>query len=120
MKTDDCELITLVENYEEEVVAFVDSVSIILFTSVTSFLTGVAQRHSHLFVSDRHRMPGILQGQVYTYPARRWKTQRRSYLASLMQVSLIDICIFCLNILLCPDLLKFRVLGSQLFSYSIV
>ncbi|KAG0709969.1 Zinc finger protein DPF3 [Chionoecetes opilio] len=49
--------------------------------------TGVAQRHCHLFVSDRHRMPGILQGQVYTYPARRWKSQRRSYLGSLMQAT---------------------------------
>ncbi|XP_050719032.1 zinc finger protein ubi-d4-like isoform X7 [Eriocheir sinensis] len=49
--------------------------------------TGVAQRHCHLFVSDRHRMPGILQGQVYTYPARRWKAQRRSYLGSLMQAT---------------------------------
>ncbi|KAK8727797.1 hypothetical protein OTU49_009460, partial [Cherax quadricarinatus] len=52
--------------------------------------TGVAQRHCHLFVSDKHRMPGILQGQVYTYPARRWKTQRRSYLGSLMQAAKAD------------------------------
>ncbi|KAK3879011.1 hypothetical protein Pcinc_016392 [Petrolisthes cinctipes] len=52
--------------------------------------TGVAQRHCHLFVSDRHRMPGILQGQVYTYPARRWKSQRRSYLGSLMQAEKAD------------------------------
>ncbi|KAK7083349.1 Zinc finger protein ubi-d4 [Halocaridina rubra] len=52
--------------------------------------TGVAQRHCHLFVSDKHRMPGILQGQVYTYPARRWRTQRRSYLGSLMQAARAD------------------------------
>nr|XP_045624315.1 zinc finger protein ubi-d4-like isoform X2 [Procambarus clarkii] len=52
--------------------------------------TGVAQRHCHLFVSDKHRMPGILQGQVYTYPARRWKAQRRSYLGSLMQAAKAD------------------------------
>ncbi|KAG7158761.1 Zinc finger protein DPF3-like [Homarus americanus] len=52
--------------------------------------TGVAQRHCHLFVSDKHRMPGILQGQVYTYPARRWKSQRRSYLGSLMQAAKAD------------------------------
>ncbi|XP_027233153.1 zinc finger protein ubi-d4 isoform X1 [Penaeus vannamei] len=52
--------------------------------------TGVAQRHCHLFVSDKQRMPGILQGQVYTYPARRWKAQRRSYLGSLMQANQAD------------------------------
>lgn len=52
--------------------------------------TGVAQRHCHLFVSDKHRMPGILQGQVYTYPARRWRSQRRSYLGSLMQAARAD------------------------------
>ncbi|XP_064100468.1 zinc finger protein ubi-d4 B-like isoform X1 [Macrobrachium nipponense] len=52
--------------------------------------TGVAQRHCHLFVSDKHRMPGILQGQVYTYPARRWRAQHRSYLGSLMQAAKAD------------------------------
>ncbi|XP_076032878.1 zinc finger protein ubi-d4-like isoform X3 [Oratosquilla oratoria] len=52
--------------------------------------TGVAQRHCHLFVSDKQRMPGILQGQVYTYPARRWKAPYRSYLASFMQAAKTD------------------------------
>ncbi|RXG51449.1 Zinc finger protein DPF3 [Armadillidium vulgare] len=49
--------------------------------------TGVAQRHCNLFLSDKQRMPGILQGQVYTYPARRWRSKHRSYLASFMQAT---------------------------------
>ncbi|CAL4082531.1 unnamed protein product, partial [Meganyctiphanes norvegica] len=49
--------------------------------------TGVAQRHCNLFVKENQRMPGILQGQVYTYPSRRWKTQNRSYLSSYMQAT---------------------------------
>uniref|UniRef100_A0A1I8N2V0 DPF1-3 N-terminal domain-containing protein n=1 Tax=Musca domestica TaxID=7370 RepID=A0A1I8N2V0_MUSDO len=42
--------------------------------------TGVAQNHSHLFVDKRQRMPGFREGQLYTYPAARWRKSRRQYL----------------------------------------
>lgn len=42
--------------------------------------TGVAQNHSSLFMNKRQRMPGILQGQIYTYPRQRWRKRRRQYL----------------------------------------
>lgn len=42
--------------------------------------TGVAQNHSSLFMHKRQRMPGILQGQIYTYPRQRWRKKRRQYL----------------------------------------
>ncbi|XP_017055571.1 AT-rich interactive domain-containing protein 1B [Drosophila ficusphila] len=42
--------------------------------------TGVAQNHSQLFLDKRQRMPGFKQGQIYTYPAARWRKSRRQYL----------------------------------------
>ncbi|XP_034948503.1 zinc finger protein ubi-d4 A isoform X2 [Chelonus insularis] len=42
--------------------------------------TGVAQNHSALFMSSRERMPGLLHGQIYTYPSKRWRKKRRQYL----------------------------------------
>ncbi|XP_022904116.1 zinc finger protein ubi-d4 isoform X2 [Onthophagus taurus] len=42
--------------------------------------TGVAQNHSSLFMNKRHRMPGLVQGQIYTYPRQRWRKRRRQYL----------------------------------------
>lgn len=42
--------------------------------------TGVAQNHSSLFMHKRHRMPGLMQGQIYTYPRQRWRKKRRQYL----------------------------------------
>ncbi|XP_013118968.1 zinc finger protein ubi-d4 isoform X2 [Stomoxys calcitrans] len=42
--------------------------------------TGVAQNHSHLFVDKKQRMPGFKEGQLYTYPAARWRKSRRQYL----------------------------------------
>lgn len=42
--------------------------------------TGVAQNHSHLFMDKKQRMPGFRQGQIYTYPATRWRKSRRQYL----------------------------------------
>lgn len=42
--------------------------------------TGVAQNHSNLFMHKRQRMPGLLQGQIYTYPRQRWRKKRRQYL----------------------------------------
>ncbi|KAJ8710682.1 hypothetical protein PYW08_009197 [Mythimna loreyi] len=42
--------------------------------------TGVAQSHCNLFMTRRQRMPGQKEGQVYTYPAQRWRKARRQYL----------------------------------------
>lgn len=42
--------------------------------------TGVAQNHSALFMSARERLPGLLHGQIYTYPSKRWRKKRRQYL----------------------------------------
>ncbi|XP_076761904.1 double PHD fingers d4 isoform X2 [Xylocopa sonorina] len=42
--------------------------------------TGVAQNHSALFMSSRERLPGLLHGQIYTYPSKRWRKKRRQYL----------------------------------------
>lgn len=42
--------------------------------------TGVAQNHSNLFMHKRQRMPGLIQGQIYTYPRVRWRKKRRQYL----------------------------------------
>jgi len=35
--------------------------------------TGVAQNHSNLWIPYRYRRPGRAHGQLYSYPARRWK-----------------------------------------------
>ncbi|XP_020719824.1 zinc finger protein DPF3 isoform X1 [Bombus terrestris] len=40
----------------------------------------VAQNHSALFMSSRERLPGLLHGQIYTYPSKRWRKKRRQYL----------------------------------------
>lgn len=29
---------------------------------------------------SRERMPGLLHGQIYTYPSKRWRKKRRQYL----------------------------------------
>ncbi|ETN66818.1 requim, req/dpf2 [Anopheles darlingi] len=42
--------------------------------------TGVAQNHCALFMHSRHRIPGLKDGQVYSYPAARWRKSRRQYL----------------------------------------
>lgn len=47
--------------------------------------TGVAQNHSNLFMSSRERMPGLVEGQIYTYPSKRWRKKRRQYLMNFMQ-----------------------------------
>lgn len=43
-------------------------------------IIGVAQNHSALFMSARERLPGLLLGQIYTYPSKRWRKKRRQYL----------------------------------------
>lgn len=42
--------------------------------------TGVAQNHSSLFHHKRERIPGLLPGQIYSYPRQRWRKRRRQYL----------------------------------------
>nr|CAH7733300.1 unnamed protein product [Callosobruchus chinensis] len=42
--------------------------------------TGVAQNHSNLYMNKRQRIPGLLSGQIYTYPRQRWRKKRRQYL----------------------------------------
>lgn len=36
-------------------------------------------------MNPRQRMPGIEEGQVYTYPAKRWRKKRRQYLMNFLQ-----------------------------------
>lgn len=47
--------------------------------------TGVAQNHSSLWMEPRHRLPGFEEGQVYSYPSKRWRKKRRQYLSNFMQ-----------------------------------
>lgn len=42
--------------------------------------TGVAQANCALFMKRRQRMPGLREGQIYTYPSGRWRKSRRQYL----------------------------------------
>ncbi|XP_063241709.1 zinc finger protein ubi-d4 B-like isoform X2 [Bacillus rossius redtenbacheri] len=46
--------------------------------------TGVAQNHSNLFMSPRQRIPGVSEGQIYTYPSRQWRKRRRQYLTNFL------------------------------------
>uniref|UniRef100_A0A1L8DIF8 Putative transcription factor requiem/neuro-d4 n=1 Tax=Nyssomyia neivai TaxID=330878 RepID=A0A1L8DIF8_9DIPT len=47
--------------------------------------TGVAQNHCSLYMSRRQRMPGFREGQIYTYPATRWRKSRRQYLTKMFR-----------------------------------
>lgn len=42
--------------------------------------TGVAQSDCCLWMNRTDRMPGSTYGQLYSYPAKRWKKKRRQYL----------------------------------------
>lgn len=45
--------------------------------------TGVAQNHSNLFMKKTQRIPGLRDGQIYTYPSSKWRTTRkRQYLTN--------------------------------------
>jgi zinc finger protein ubi-d4 len=46
---------------------------------------GVAQNHSNLWMDARQRLPGLREGQIYTYPSKRWKKKRSQYLTNFMQ-----------------------------------
>lgn len=37
--------------------------------------TGVAQNHSSLFMTRRHRMPGFRAGQIYSYPGKKYSNE---------------------------------------------
>ncbi|XP_077995581.1 zinc finger protein ubi-d4-like isoform X2 [Glandiceps talaboti] len=39
--------------------------------------TGIAQNNCYIWMQKRHRGPGLATGQLYTYPARRWRKRRR-------------------------------------------
>uniref|UniRef100_A0A3P8ZJD0 D4, zinc and double PHD fingers family 2, like n=1 Tax=Esox lucius TaxID=8010 RepID=A0A3P8ZJD0_ESOLU len=41
--------------------------------------TGVAQSNCYIWMEKRHRRAGMAPGQLYTYPARRWRKKRRSH-----------------------------------------
>ncbi|XP_058834324.1 zinc finger protein ubi-d4 [Topomyia yanbarensis] len=48
--------------------------------------TGVAQKHSNLYMAHCRRMPGHREGQLYTYPATRWRKSKRQYLTKLQNL----------------------------------
>ncbi|XP_061468684.1 zinc finger protein ubi-d4-like [Rhineura floridana] len=41
--------------------------------------TGVAQSNCYIWMEKRHRGPGLASGQLYSYPARRWRKRRRAH-----------------------------------------
>ncbi|CAD7090762.1 unnamed protein product [Hermetia illucens] len=49
--------------------------------------TGVAQNHSQLFMDRRQRLPPFREGQIYSYPAARWRKSRRQYLSKMYRYS---------------------------------
>lgn len=38
--------------------------------------TGVAQKHSNLYFKKSERLPGLKEGQIYTYPSNRWRCKK--------------------------------------------
>lgn len=40
--------------------------------------TGVAQKHSNLYLKKSQRLPGLKEGQIYTYPSNRWRCKKTS------------------------------------------
>lgn len=43
---------------------------------------------------ERQRMPGLSNGQVYTYPSKRWKKKRRQYLLNNCNTSSVNSSLF--------------------------
>jgi len=43
---------------------------------------------------ERQRMPGLNNGQVYTYPSKRWKKKRRQYLLNTCNSSSVNSSVF--------------------------
>jgi len=52
--------------------------------------TGVAQRHYNSERNKRERMPGMKQGQVYSYPQKQWRKRKYQYLKYFMQPKRFD------------------------------
>ena len=52
--------------------------------------TGVAQRHYNSERNKRERMPGLKQGQVYSYPQKQWRKRKYQYLKYFMQPKRFD------------------------------
>lgn len=46
---------------------------------------GVVQNRCSLFMDRRQRMPGFREGQIYSYPAARWRKSRRQYLTKIFR-----------------------------------
>lgn len=40
--------------------------------------TGIAQKHSNLHFKKSQRLPGLKEGQIYTYPSCRWRCKKNS------------------------------------------
>lgn len=40
--------------------------------------TGIAQKHSNLYLKKSQRLPGLNEGQIYTYPSNRWRCKKTS------------------------------------------
>lgn len=40
--------------------------------------TGIAQKHSNLYFKKSQRLPGLKEGQIYTYPSARWRCKKNS------------------------------------------
>ncbi|GAB1601024.1 zinc finger protein ubi-d4-like isoform X1 [Argonauta hians] len=49
--------------------------------------TGVAQNHTCLWQQYINRCPGENQGQLYSYPARRWKKKKRAFFPSEVRMA---------------------------------
>ncbi|XP_033626936.1 zinc finger protein DPF3-like isoform X1 [Asterias rubens] len=49
--------------------------------------TGVAQNNCFIWMQKRHRGPGLEEGQLYTYPSRRWRKKRKPQHAPLVDSS---------------------------------
>jgi len=52
--------------------------------------TGVAQRHYNSQRLKRERMPGLNQGQIYSYPQKHWRKKKYQYLKYFMQPKRFD------------------------------
>jgi len=52
--------------------------------------TGVAQRHYNSERNKRERMPGMRQGQVYSYPQKQWRKRKYQYLKYFLQPKRFD------------------------------
>lgn len=48
--------------------------------------SGLAQSPSSLYFNERQRLPGLKVGQIYSYPAKRWRKKRRQYLSNYNSV----------------------------------